>query len=76
MKQTPKINILLSTYNGEAYLTEQLDSLFQQTFQNFTLYIRDDASSDQTVALLQSYKVTHPETASSCLLYTSDAADD
>ena len=68
MKQTPKINILLSTYNGEAYLTEQLDSLFQQTFQNFTLYVRDDASSDQTVELLHSYQKTHPETASRIIL--------
>lgn len=63
MNTSPKINILLSTYNGTPYLTEQLDSLFQQTFQNFTLYVRDDASKDQTVPLLHSYRENHPEIA-------------
>lgn len=68
MKHLPKINILLSTYNGEKYLREQLDSIFQQTFQNFTLYIRDDASSDTTVELLHSYIQDHSEFASKIVL--------
>ena len=58
---TPKIHILLSTYNGENYLKEQLDSIFQQSYQNFTLVIRDDGSSDQTPSLLAAYKEEHPE---------------
>ena len=29
-----RVNILLSTYNGEQYLSEQLDSLLQQTYPN------------------------------------------
>lgn len=58
---TPKIHILLSTYNGENYLKEQLDSIFQQSYQNFTLFIRDDGSSDQTPSLLAAYKEEHPE---------------
>ena len=33
----PKVHVLLSTYNGEKYLREQLDSIFDQTYENFTL---------------------------------------
>lgn len=41
----PKIHILLSTYNGEKYLKAQLDSIFEQTYKNFVLFIRDDGLS-------------------------------
>lgn len=68
MKSVPKINILLSTYNGEKYLQEQLDSIFHQTFQNFTLYIRDDASSDSTIPLIHTYMREHPGTADKLVL--------
>lgn len=71
MKHLPKIHILLSTYNGEKYLEEQLDSIFQQTFQNFTLYIRDDASSDSTIKLVHTYMEEHPETADKIILLSN-----
>ena len=47
-----KVNILLSTYNGEQYLKEQVESIQQQTYQNWQLFIRDDGSSDGTVAVI------------------------
>ena len=50
------ISILLATYNGEKYLTEQLDSLFNQTVPFDTLYIQDDCSTDGTWELLESYQ--------------------
>lgn len=50
------VNILMSTYNGEKYLIEQLDSIFAQTYQDFVLYVRDDGSTDQTVAILKNYR--------------------
>ena len=52
----PKVHVLLSTYNGEKYLREQLDSIFDQTYENFTLYIRDDGSSDQTLEIIKQYE--------------------
>ena len=65
----PKVHILLSTYNGSRYLLEQLDSIFQQTYQNFTLFIRDDGSSDNTIELITRYKEQHPKYASRiCML--------
>ena len=49
--------ILLSTYNGEKYLEEQLASIFSQTYwQNCTLFVRDDGSKDGTVAILKKYE--------------------
>jgi glycosyltransferase involved in cell wall biosynthesis len=50
------IAILLSTYNGERYLKQQLDSLFCQTFSDFVLYVRDDGSSDSTMDILLEYE--------------------
>ncbi|HEC26260.1 MAG TPA: glycosyltransferase family 2 protein [Gammaproteobacteria bacterium] len=49
---TPKVNILLSTYNGERFIVEQLDSLFHQTYFNIAIHIRDDGSTDSTVGLI------------------------
>ena len=51
------IVILLSTYNGEAYLKEQLDSLYSQTYKNIQVIVRDDGSSDKTLDILNSYDV-------------------
>ena len=55
MDLEPKIVILLSTYNGEDYLAEQLDSLLKQTYSNFIIIIRDDASTDSTEQIINHY---------------------
>ncbi len=49
------IAILLATYNGAKYLSEQLDSLIAQTYPNWQLFIHDDGSKDDTIAILQEY---------------------
>ncbi|MGT2716318.1 glycosyltransferase family 2 protein [Streptococcus respiraculi] len=50
-----KVHILLSTYNGERFLAEQIDSIRKQTFQDWTLLIRDDGSSDGTQQIIRDY---------------------
>ena len=51
-----KVQILLSTYNGEKYLREQLDSYIGQTcFPIIRVLIRDDGSTDGTVGILKEY---------------------
>lgn len=55
----PPILILLSTYNGQRYLGELLDSLYAQTEQNFSVLVRDDGSTDQTLTLLKAYCESH-----------------
>lgn len=56
MKQENKIEILLATYNGEKYLSEQIDSIINQTYTNWKLLIRDDGSKDKTLEILKKYE--------------------
>jgi rhamnosyltransferase len=53
--------VLLSTFNGELFLSQQLDSLIQQTYQDFTIWVRDDGSSDSTKEIIEKYKALHPD---------------
>ena len=54
------IQILMSTYNGENYLREQLDSLLNQTYENMKILIRDDGSKDGTIQILKEYSEKYP----------------
>lgn len=56
MIKNKKIDILMATYNGEKYLSEQIDSIVGQTYQNWNLLIRDDNSSDGTLQILKKYE--------------------
>ena len=49
------VSILLACYNGKKFLREQLDSILNQDFQNFILYISDDGSSDGTGKIISEY---------------------
>ena len=51
----PVCAVLLSSYDGEKYIAEQIDSVLGQSYSNLRLYIRDDGSSDGTAAILGSY---------------------
>lgn len=48
-----QVAILMSTYNGERYIKEQLNSIVNQTYKNWHLYIRDDGSTDDTLKILK-----------------------
>ncbi len=48
-----RVNVLVSTYNGEKYLREQLNSLYAQTYENIKIYVRDDGSTDATLDILE-----------------------
>ena len=54
------IAVLLATYNGERFLREQLDSLAQQTYTDFVVYVRDDGSTDSTIEILEDYSGSSP----------------
>jgi len=55
------ISILMTTFNGERFVAEQIDSLLNQTFLDFKLYINDDVSSDNTFSVITRYAEMHPE---------------
>lgn len=49
------VSIALTTYNGEKYLREQLDSILLQTIQDFEVVVCDDRSCDSTWCILEEY---------------------
>ncbi len=57
-----KIEILMSTYNGEKYIHEQIDSILNQTIglDNLFILVRDDSSTDNTASILEEYKNKYP----------------
>ncbi len=65
----PEVAILMATYNGEKYLSDQLESLLRQRFSeesslgniSYKVYIHDDGSSDNTVSVIRSYAVKYPD---------------
>lgn len=56
MNQDKIIEILMATYNGEKYISEQIDSIINQTCKNWKLLIRDDGSQDKTLEILEGYE--------------------
>lgn len=52
---TEKIAILMATYNGEKYISEQIDSLLAQTCDGWELFIHDDGSTDGTKEIIEKY---------------------
>jgi glycosyltransferase involved in cell wall biosynthesis len=54
----PKISVIVAVYNGARFITECLDSLWQQTWTDFECIVLDDGSTDETPALLAA--VTDP----------------
>lgn len=53
--ELPKVQVLLSAYNGEKYLRTQLDSLLAQNYRNLEILVRDDGSTDGTCDILREY---------------------
>lgn len=57
------ISIIVPNYNHEKYLKQRLESIFNQTYQNFEVILLDDCSTDNSIAILSSYcenpKVSH-----------------
>ena len=49
------VSIALATYNGEKFIAEQMESILNQSFQDFEVVVRDDCSTDRTYDLLCQY---------------------
>ena len=59
----PFVSVIVPNYNHRQYLKERIDSILNQTYQNFELILLDDASTDNSSEVLESYRsaphVTH-----------------
>ena len=51
-----KVAVIMSTYNGEKFVSEQLDSILNQTYSNIEIVVRDDGSKDNTVNIIKEYQ--------------------
>ena len=51
----PAVSVIIPMYNAEKYIGEALDSLLNQTFQDFEVIVVDDCSTDKSVAVVESY---------------------
>ena len=53
---SPKVSIVLPTYNGAKYIRQCINSCLNQTYNNIELIIVDDGSKDETPDIIKSYK--------------------
>lgn len=60
MQNKPALSIIVPNYNHAAFLDERLNSVLNQTFQDFEIILLDDASTDDSLYILQKYS-THPK---------------
>jgi len=58
MKQ---VSIIMATYNGARYVTEQVESILRSEYQRFVIHIFDDCSTDGTFDIINGYKDKYPE---------------
>jgi glycosyltransferase involved in cell wall biosynthesis len=58
--ELPGVAIVMATHNGERYLRPQLESFSEQTLLPSRLYVFDDASTDNTMKVLEQYARTAP----------------
>ena len=57
MKEKKKVVVLMSTYNGEKYLRDQIDSILNQVGKfDVHILVRDDGSKDSTLQILDDYQ--------------------
>ena len=54
------VAIVMATYNGEKYVAEQMDSILASSYQDFELFVFDDGSKDNTIAILREYEQENP----------------
>lgn len=60
----PHVAVLLCSYHGEQYLREQLDSIVQQDYGNFSLWVSDDSNDSATWDIVEEYQIKWPDIVS------------
>jgi glycosyltransferase involved in cell wall biosynthesis len=61
MQIMPKVSVIIPTYNAQEYLSETLDSVLSQTYSHFEVIVVDDGSKDQTISIVEEYRMKYPE---------------
>lgn len=68
MKKQPLVSVIVLTYNASKTITETLDSIYAQDYENLELVITDDASKDDTVSIAEDWIASHEDRFKSCVL--------
>ena len=68
------ITVLLAVYCGEKYLSEQIDSILNQTISDIKIVIRDDGSTDSSPQIIEKYANKYPERISVLKGYPTGSA--
>ncbi|CAD5962250.1 putative glycosyltransferase RT0329 [Planktothrix tepida] len=55
LSSSPRISIIIPTYNGDHYISQAIDSVLSQTYSNYEIIIVDDGSTDNTLEIIQHY---------------------
>ncbi|MBF4507141.1 glycosyltransferase [Flavobacterium sp. JLP] len=66
MNLSPLVSIIVPNYNHSAFLVQRLESVFNQTFQDFEVILLDDKSTDDSLVILRKY-ADHPKV--SCCIF-------
>lgn len=60
-EEFPLVSVIVPNYNHAHFLRERLDSIYQQTYKNIEVILLDDASSDESVDILEDYVRRYPD---------------
>ena len=60
LPERPKVSVLISNYNYAEYIAQAIDSVLEQTYQNFELIICDDGSTDNSREVISGYCLRDP----------------
>lgn len=55
------LEIFMATYNGQNFIQKQIESILSQSFQDYHLFIGDDASTDKTQEIIEKFTSEHPD---------------
>lgn len=66
------VSIIVVSYNAEEYITECLDSIYKQDYQNIELVVTDDNSKDHTVDIVNNWASSHGHRFSNVEILTVD----
>ncbi|MCM4159202.1 glycosyltransferase family 2 protein [Antarcticibacterium flavum] len=60
MHEASKVSVIMPAYNSEAYIAGAIESVLHQTWDNWELWVIDDASTDPTVKIVEEYAQLYP----------------